>query len=159
MCLFAFLRYGFSYPESHLEEIERHLMEYRGKSIVQESPMIDVWSDLIPPLSLKTQFSIINAIPNFHKYPWEKLVKYLKHEQRVPTTTRVYPGSPRHRIIQAATFRQNSVSIIHDVLMNYAGFKTPVGYPPKAKSRRIVRFLINIIIGTLIIRINLIFFE
>ena len=114
-------------------------MEYRGNVIVDRAPEIDIWSDFTPPLSLERQFAMINALPNFHKYPWFKLVKHLKHEQRMPTNTRMYPGSPRNRILQAVGYRLNPFPIIRDVLMNLLGCKIPVPYPNKGKRKRRVR--------------------
>ena len=117
-------------------------MEYRRNPIVNRLPEIDILSDFTPPLSLEMQFKLINALPNFHKYPWFKMVKHLKHEQRMPTSTRMYPGSPRNRILQAASYRPNPSPIIRDVLMHLVGCKIPVRYPDKGnkgKRKRSVR--------------------
>ena len=72
-------------------------------------------------LSMEDQFSILSILPNHHKWPWKEVVKSLRFEQRLSSTRRYYPGSPRNRIIQAFCFRDDFREICIQCVKNILG--------------------------------------
>lgn len=100
-------------------------MEFRPIS-KENASSLELWKEKQAPFDLSAQMKLLNSIPNFHKWTWDKPIERLSYDQRLPTCTRVYPGSPRHRIIQAINGRNNPGSIIHAVLQNLEGEKVPV---------------------------------
>ena len=101
---------------------------------------LNVWSIYEDCLSTQQQFEILNSLPNFHKWPWKGTAKRTSFEERLPTATKVYPGSPRHRTIQAICARDEPAAIIHAILKNINGTNVPVPYKRKHENeRRLVR--------------------
>ena len=72
-------------------------------------------------LSMEDQFSVLSLLPNHHKWQWNKFVKSLRFEQRLSSTSRYYPGSPRNRIIQAFCFRDDFREICNQCVKNILG--------------------------------------
>ena len=90
-----------------------------------------VWSQLPEQLSIEDQFALLSSLPNYHKWLWGVPVKVLRFEQKLSTSCRYYPGSPRNRIIQACCFRNESLEIVRACLFNVLGEKVKVTYPVK----------------------------
>ena len=45
-------------------------------------------------LTVEQQLEILNSLPNFYKWKWCDKVQNLRFEERLPSTCRVFPGSP-----------------------------------------------------------------
>ena len=87
-------------------------------------------------LSIEDQMFMLTSIPNHHKWLWpgEKFY-HLKFEQRFSNCSRYFPGSPRNRIIQACSHRENASEIITSCLNNVIGVESVVKYHVKASGQ------------------------
>lgn len=112
-------------------------MGYRSQNPEGESTNnLSIWNDLDYSPDLSQQFQMLNSISNFHFWPWSGNVRrQVLLQERLPNTTRFYPGSPRHRILQAIHYRPNAAKIVFDVLMNITGCNVEVRYEKTQKRK------------------------
>ena len=88
---------------------------------------------------LEEQFFMLSDLPNHHKWKWCDLVMNLRFEQKLSTSCRYFPGSPRNRIIQACCYQDNVFTIVHACLNNVFCVKEPVIYSEKRKKRESIK--------------------
>ena len=132
--MFSFIvRYYTCDPISISKEWEDSLMLYRSNPSISNSSN-NLWSVKVFNPTLEEQFFMLSDLPNHHKWQWTDLVTVLRFEQKLSTSSRYYPGSPRNRIIQATCFRDNALSIASACLNNIFGVKELVLYPQKLKN-------------------------
>ena len=125
-------RYFVCHPESVAELWEENLMLFRSNPTYRSANSI--WEPVPHDLTLEHQFFLLSCLPNFHKWKWDKRVNITRFCQRFPNSCRFYPGSPRNRIIQAFSFREETESVIRVCVKNIRGENTIVPYVnPKSK--------------------------
>ena len=142
-------RYFFC-PASSRDDWRNDLNQFRSNpGTPVQQPMLT--SDLLSDdtvLDLKQQFSLINQLPNLHKWPWDGAKVNIYHLQKFSIASRWYPGSPRNRIIQAFCYRDEPRNIVFDCLYNaFVAAKTvrypkniaKVARPPSSRRKRSLR--------------------
>ena len=78
-------------------------------------------SEELIQLSIEDQFSVLSFLPNHHKWQWKNVVKSVRLKQRLSSKRRYFPGSPRNRIIQAFSFRDDFMEICNQCVRNILG--------------------------------------